>query len=431
MSCAVLSSSSIVKLSIIPESDCGVTPPGVGPGADFPRELRMTGESLQQSLSKISSKEINSSRQIRDLITDKSSVSGGVNFEFSVNEYDTLIAATLQNPWVDYGVVAGASNSYMMTFTVTPVPAVGATPATTDERIVFASAPSGADALSNLVVGQYFRIGQNGGVALVPPAGALLPAAYQKVYRVKAIISATEIQVEPGSVPATLATAGAGRIIASRLTNGVTQKAFSIQRAHLDVQQFFIYRGCHPSKFSLKMDTGAIVTGMFDFIGMTSAQQGTDFFTGYTYIPSTTNPVISGVTGVTRVDLDGQAFDKQLNTFVKSVSFDYDNKMEGQDAIGHLGFIGVRSGTIDCKGSMQVYLHDARIYNDYIAGIRHDFSITLQDTNGKGYTFTFPEIDFSAVKVNASQQDQSVMMDINWQALMDPTQLKTIFVDRF
>lgn len=91
-------SSSLSQLGYIEESTFGVTP-----GAGNYKQLRMTGESLALNISKDSSKEMDSSRQIRSLVTTKADVNGGINLELSYKEYDDLLAAGLQTNWVVYG----------------------------------------------------------------------------------------------------------------------------------------------------------------------------------------------------------------------------------------------------------------------------------------------------------------------------------------
>ena len=93
-----LASTSAAALGYIPEATFGVTP-----ATGNYRRLRMTGESLDFSIEKTASAEINSTRTTSSMSPVSASATGGIQGELQYAEYDLLMAGTLQSTWAAYG----------------------------------------------------------------------------------------------------------------------------------------------------------------------------------------------------------------------------------------------------------------------------------------------------------------------------------------
>lgn len=393
-----LATSNRAQLRYILESAFG-TIPGVG----NPNNLRMTGESLAFAIGSDTSKEIRSDRQVTDLVLTSASASGGFNFELSYKEFDTLMQAALMGTWAEYGTAG-----------------VGATAAldlnSTAGTITWSVAPTGANALSGLAVGQWFR--------LTAPSDAA-DGAYLKV----ASKTSTAITVDaatplPGS--GTRSAVAGCKIATSRLANGTTERSFTIERALEDVNQFFAYRGMTASKLSMSFASGSIVTGSFDFLGKDSVRADATQLPG-TPVASQTYDVMNAVSGVGNILENGSAIS---GTFIKSLKFDLDNKLRGRDAIGTLGSVSIGPGTLAVEGDMEVYLADGTLYDKFINNTATSITWSAKDGSGNGYVLQFPKVKFKDAKVQAGGLDQDVMLSVPFTALMDATTGKTILVDR-
>lgn len=403
-------SSNRVAIRYVLESAFGVTPT-----TGNPNNLRITGESLAFALQTDSSKEIRSDRQVTDLVAVGASASGGLNIEMSYKEYDTILQAIFMDSWTVYGT-NGVSAS--ISFTIDS--AAG--------TLTAATAPAGVDAFSGLAVGQFFRL------------SAGVDAAHGAILRV-ASRTATVITVSAATpVPGTGSRAAvAGTVSSSRLVNGSTKRSFTVEKALLDVAQFFRYRGMNASKLSLAFASGAIVTGSFDFMGKDSlrnlaggaviANTG-DSRTTLVGLPiaSATYDVVNAVTGVGNLIEAGVLMS---GVFIKSLKIDIDNKLRGQDAIGVLGFSGVAPGTLMVTGEMEVYLTDGALYDKFVNNTATSVVWTMRDSAGNGYAITLPKIKYSDAKVQAGGLDQDVMLSLPFTALMDATTSKTVIFDRF
>ena len=112
-----LASSSLVQVRYIKESVFGTTPV-----AGNPKNLRITGESLNFSLSKSSSDEINAYRAVTSMIATSAEASGSLNAEMQFGEYDDLMAGVLQSTWGAFGT-NGVGTAFSATLTATDITA--------------------------------------------------------------------------------------------------------------------------------------------------------------------------------------------------------------------------------------------------------------------------------------------------------------------
>lgn len=394
-----IASSNRVALRYILESVFGTTPV-----TGNPNDLRYTGESLAFALQTDSSKEIRSDRQVTDLVQVGASASGGINFEMSYREFDPLLEATFMSAWATYGT-DGVSGDMSLTID------------STANTLTAGVAPTGADAFSGLADGQFFRLTAPGDAA----DGAILRVA-SKTAAAITVAAATPI---PGA--GSRAGVAGCKVSSSRLSNGSTMRSFSIEKAMLDVNQFFMYRGMNASKLSMSFQSGAIVTGSLDFMGKDSVRGVATGLPG-TPIASAAYDVMNAVSGVGNILESGSPL---ANTFIKSLKLDLDNKLRGRDAIGVLGYADVAPGTLAVTGEMEVYLADGAMYDKFINNTASSIIWTMKDGAGNGYAITLPKIKYSDAKVQAGGLDQDVMLSMPFTALMDTTLNKTILLDRF
>lgn len=397
-----LASSSSTQLRIIPEVTFGVIP-----GAGNPSNLRITGETLDYTITKESSKEINATRTVSSMVPVDASASGGIQAEISYQEYDKLMAATLQSTWDVFGV-NGVGAASVVSFAAGSLTASVAT--------------SGASLWTLLKPGQWFRVSagadvNNGKILRVHPTTAP---------------TSTVITLDP-STPATVSASVAGVTLAtSRLTHGISQSSFTIERYSPDITQFFAYTGMTPSKMDVGVSSGGLSTLSFDFMGK-AAQAAVATALPGAPVASFAYDIHSGVAGATCQLWEGGA--PITGTFVKSISLSYDNALRAQGAICSLGAVGIGSGTLNITGSMSVYFADKNLFDKFKANTNSSLIFSSVDNAGNGYVFTMPVANISSWKSNSSGKDQDVMVDVQFTALRDaanavPALQKAIFIDR-
>lgn len=391
-----LASSNRAQVRFIPEATFGVTPT-----TGNCINLRATGESLAYEIQTTTSQEIRADRQITDVVQTGASTSGGVNFELSYKEYDPFIEAVLQGTWKHYGTEGVGV-------------AASVTVDSTAGTLTWSVAPTGTSALSELEVGQWFKLIAPGD----PANNAFLKLASR---------TSTSITVAAGTpIPGTGSRpVAATQIKSSRVKNGTVQRSFSIEKEFADVSQFFLYKGMTASKMSLQFQSGSILGGSFDFMGTVSVRDDATQLPG-TPVTSQTFDVMNAVSGVGSIYEAGVPL---AGTFIKSLNLDVDNALRGQDAIGTMGFVGIASGTVSVGGAVEMYLADGTMYDKLVNNTSSSLSWFVRDGNGNGYVYTAEKVKFSGGGVTAGGLNQDVMLSMNWQGLMDSTG-KTISIDR-
>lgn len=386
-----LASSSKVQMAYVEETTYGQTP-----GAGSPKNLRMTGESLAYDIQTEQSAEINSSRQVTDAVQTNAAASGGINLELNYREYDPFLEALMSNV---YSTAFGVDGVGTLTVTI-----VAAANTMTDD---------GIDGFAGLVAGQW--------IVVDTPLNA-------GVYRI-ASLTDDEITVDTDTPFASDETSVSADVSSSRLTLGTADlRSFSLEKEFSDVAQFFVFRGMSPSKLDLSFETGAILKGVLDFMGADSARGAT------TFMPSAPGAsqaygVMNAVSGVGTVLLDTDVI---ANTYIKSAKVTIDGKLRGQDAIGHLGNVGLGQGTFDIGGSLEMYLADGAIYDQAIADQLVDIQIPVFDVNNNGYAFIFNNVKLGVPKVLAGSKDADVMLSVPFTAVAPDTAAdKMLIVDRY
>lgn len=399
-----LASTSRLQVSYIQELLFGVTP-----ATGTTRKLRITSESLNYSLTKETSKELNDTRSSSSMVPVSAESSGGLSGEMQYAEYDKFIEGALQDTFKGIGGT-GVSTPFSATFATTTLTA--------------AAAPSGANAFTTLQKGQWFSVTGTG------------TANDNRLFRVSKVTapSATVITLDAGTPALAGGPFAATKILASRLTNGIIQPSFTLQRSITDAGEFFSFRGMTVSSMSLSVGSGALSSVEFSFMGRDAEQRNTTLLPA-SVTDSQSYQIMSGVSGTTCALWAKGA---PLNgTFINSISFTYDNALRAQTALCALGAIGIAAGQINCTVDLEVYFATgATFYKELLDNSNVEIAFTSYDAEGNGYIITLPAANVSTYSTNGSGgSDSDLMASISLTALRDAanpdaTLRRVIFIDR-
>lgn len=395
-------SSSVEQIGIIEEATFGVTPT-----TGNYKKLRMTGESLSYEITKESSAEINNSRTVSSMIPVTASASGGIEAEISYAEYDPLLQGTLQGTFAAFGT-NGVGTTFTADFTSTTITASAAT--------------TGTSLFTLLKKGQFFRLSAPGN------------ANNGKILRVSTTVAPTSTVITVSAATPLTAASGVAlcTIASSRLTNGATQRSFSIERQNSDIGEYWVYSGMTPSSMDLSISSGARSTLSFEFMGKKAKRSTVTNLPG-TAIESQAYDIHSGSTGpACYIWLDGAPFP---GTFVQSVSLTYDNSLRSQEAVCELGSVGIGSGTVALTGTLEVYFANGALFDKFADNSNIEFTVSTLDNAGNGYVITIPKANLSSLSTSAGGKDQDMMLSIEITGLRDlgnadPALRQLIFIDR-
>lgn len=400
-----MSDTNRTQLSFAKENAWGLFPTAAG----TPQiNLRFTGESFGYNIANIQSAEIRSDRQVTDLIQTGADCSGGFNFELSYDDNGfaelfkgALWAATWSTPIssnktsleMDPGVTYG----YLWTLAY--------------------------DSFASFDTGQWVK------VSGFSTTGAT--AANNGCYFI-AGCRTTGLDVLPNIPVATTSTNnGVLTVQGCYIRNGTTETSYSFERTHSDVTQYFDFTGNIINSLTLTAAANAVVTGSIEVIGKEATRAATSG-TAQSKTAAATNDVFNAVSNVARImEGYGTSFSTiDSDLIVQQISLSIANNARGISGIGTLGFADVGVGAVAVTGTMNAYFKDGTFYDKYVAATDTGFSFELTDNDGNTYIFTFPKIKIATDGINVPGQNADVVENMTWQAIMHPTYLYTVQIDK-
>lgn len=396
------------QLRYIPESTLGVTP-----GAGNAVNLRMTSPSMKAAVSTVTSKEIRSDRLTTGLTLSDLNLDGGFNFELSGKEYDPFLEGLVGNSFTHYGVLGLGA---------------GFTATTTASSITAGVAPAGGSAFTGLGLGSWIKI--------IPPTGsttAIKDYFADKWFKTHAgTPSTTTVVTLDASTPIAapgLVTAIAGYAISqSSIANGAVAKSFTTEYAMTDIAQFLTFPGMRVNSMDLSVEVGSIITGSFDFIGMSHSIQGTTLLPGTPVASQTLDPM-SAVTDVGLIYENGVNL-LSATSFIKSFKLKVSNNLRGQKAIGVYGNVGLGVGDLQLEGTLEVYMQDATYYQKWLRATTTSLALGMADGLGNGYLIELDKVQFKDGAVNAGSKTEDIMLNLPFVASYSPTTGRGLRVTR-
>ena len=377
------------------------TVPGETPVTGNGVNLRNTGPTMKAAVQSIKSNEIQPNRMTRSSTNVDLSVDDGFNFELSQGEYDPFIAGVLGGVWQHYGV-DGLGDVFDATTTTTTITA--------------GSPPAGSSAFTTLKPGQWFK--------LLPPASAsAVVKEYfdDKWFKVDETVAPTAgtITLSPltplaGAGLISAAMAGA-RLTSSELVNGNARSSFTFEWEQTDIGQFLQYRGMRPNTMSLDLKVGSIITGSFGFFGQSHDITQATTLPG-TPIASQDGDVMNAVTDMGMIAVGGVNLLAGGTSFVSGMTFNVNNNLRGQKALGVFGNVGVGYGELAISGTVECYFQSHELYKQALDGINTSIAFGMADGNGGGYLIENEKVRWGSAAINYGGKDSDVMVSLPFDA---------------
>lgn len=224
-------------------------------------------------------------------------------------------------------------------------------------------------------------------------------------------------------------TFGAPAVGVSTMKNGVNLKSFTLQKHFQDLATpiFQNFVGCRIGSMKLDFKSGSILTGSFSVMGL-NAESSIAQEAGATFVtPGDGMPVMNAVTNLLDIKTDGVV----MATKVRSMGFELNNNLRGQEAIGVLGYAGIALGKLEIGGDIELYFENATEYNKFLNSTAFSISFKLLDSVGNSYTFTMPKVKYEEGKLLSGQIDQDLMVQGKWRAIYDPVTQCMIQLDAY
>lgn len=387
-----IGTSNSTQLSFIKETTAGTTP--TSPAM---KKLRFKGESLNSNNSTIESQEIRDDRATADLVLVDQSNSGEIMMEVSGDDLDEFILAGLysDDDWTS------VDNSGETTIAAT---ASGFT----DSGDGFVSA--------GLELGQFIYI------------SGFSNTDIDGYYRITSL-AVGEIETYP--VPPATETAGQSvTYVGSTAHTGKLDRSYTIEKYHSGVNPavYQYFRGMRVATMSQTLNIGSIAEMTFNFLGETSEVTGTRV-AGRTETAPGTNAIMNSVSNVTSIVAVGGGITTALQ--FTQLSLNYDNALRELKAIGTLGSIDIRPGTVNAEATINPYFENKEILESFLANNSFVLSWQLLASDGYGYIFSLPNVKFVNQNLAAGAKDTDMIVDTSVRAILADGNTAAMRVDRF
>jgi hypothetical protein len=387
-----MSEANLASLAFIPEVTLGTTP-----GTPELTAIRFTGEDLGTNKDTVQSEEIRSDRQVPFVSKVGLNPGGSFDFELSYSSQEAFIASALGNTVQAVSLLASSISFDHTANTIT--------------------ADAGGDFFATVRVGSLIKVAD---AATAGNDGLHRVIGKNATGDVLTVAAGTLTATDPADVV---------DITGRNITNGVLKPSFTIEKGIVNLagNDFFqTFLGMVVDTFSLDITSKQIVTGSFDMLGTTAPAGSADTIDDSgTYTAAPTDGVINGTNNVGAINLDGAVATEKF----KSLSLEVGANLRGKDAMGTEGFFDIGTGTIEVKGSLNVYFLD----NNFIDKIRNHTSISLefslQDDAGNQIFIYLPEVKLNQGDPKIESINTDVMIETEFQAILDPVTSITIAID--
>ena len=393
-----MSNSNYIRVSLVQETD-GF---GITPNTPYFLVLPTTGQSLRDLVGYQSSQTIRADRNVKDLIRLTKSSGGGLPCELTYSTMSEALGQAIR------AVLCSSGESAAVT-----VASCSTTGGAADiEKSAYDFAGAG------------FAVGD---IVKVTGTATATEDGYYKVTAVATGALTLEGAAWTGSDASVTVVRGA------RMTNGTTERSFSVEVARTDIDKAQIFTGCTFDTMSLSVADESITTANFSLVGASSDRidapvSGTGnaalYVTGASYTDPTNNPVLESLS-VPEFQVGGASY------AVKSFGITMANNAAARTQVGTLGPQSVRLGSFSASGSFSVYMDSFTDFDDFANNTETDMWFVLEDANGKGWSFSFPQVKFSDLGADTSGMNQEDYETGTVTAFLDTTEGCTVRVQRW
>lgn len=393
-----MSSSNLVKVTLIEESVYGETP-----GAGNFKTMRFTSEALSGTPETTESQQIRTDRLSSGQIVTGLTVGGETNHELAKEDViDLLMASAMNSNWVDQSAVAVDMDI--------------------DNTAKTLTRGTGSFLTDGVVVGDLLKLtgftasGNNTQVMVV--AVTALEITY---------VGPDGMADEVGS--------GTSYEVADKIEIGTTQKSFSMQKEFTDLTtKAIVYKGMIVASMSLSASYGNIVTTNFTFSGNAydPVDQAAEFITDGRVVdaPATTNSLNGSIDMPFLVTQDGAVIG-EANFCIQSVEINLNNNLTPQTCIGESAPRSYNLGTALPEVTLSAYLDDQNFSYLQKKLTQESVAIGFMVKNAGGYYAVYmPAVQLSFDDPASPGQNQDVIMSMSGVAKVGDNNEKSMVIYR-
>ena len=213
------------------------------------------------------------------------------------------------------------------------------------------------------------------------------------------------------------------------LENGTVEHSYSIEKAHLDIDEYFLFTGMMVNEFNMTLATSSIATGSFGFLGSAvTLGQSTNAAT-VTLANSNTIMNCMGNVSSLKEATSGGTLTALTGIFVQELSFSINNNLRPIFAVGSNVIMDVGIGKQDLTGTLTAYFTSDRLFDKFLAATAIQLEFTITDVTNT-FTVLIPKAKFETDSIPAPGNDQDVIETLTWRALYNSATASHIVITR-
>lgn len=229
-----------------------------------------------------------------------------------------------------------------------------------------------------------------------------------------------EVVLAPDNYDILMEAALQGTWATNTLKIGSVQRSFAIEQGFTDLAQFRVFNGVVVNTFAMDVTTDALVTAKFGLIGKsTTAFSGTSI-----------DVTPTAVTVKDKFYHEGGSFNEGGSAIasLSAISFELNNNVNGNYALGSTGFRTVTSGKVSVKGKVSGLFESVALYDKFKNNTDSSLSFTLV-AGIESLTFTFHKVKYTSGGITM-KGDAGVTVELDFEAIYDATALNTMTITR-
>jgi len=365
---------------------------GETPATPAMTDVNVTSINFNSGKTTAKSSIIRSDRQTADIIQTGFSAAGDFGFELNYAEHEWALESLFGNTFSAALSFTGAGGADDFSFEADPYNAI--------------RGPS----LHNFTVGQWIEVsgaaqsGNNGRFRVSGVNDSL-------------IVVNGPLTTEAAST-ATIKSDG-------HLELGTTEISYLLEQEFSDITVFKYCTGARISQMNLTFNTGAIITGTFNFLAKDLTQQGATIGAASPTAASS-NEVMNASTSVGAIMKDYAT----LSTAIQSITLNVNANLRSPGKIGSSAVAEINDGTFLVDGSVDAYFEDSTLYAAALAHTTTALSWESSDAAGNRYVFTLPALKLTG-DPNAGGQNQDIVVSLAFEGFRDAASGTTIQIDKF
>lgn len=361
------------------------------PSSPTMAELPYTSESMSYEKRTVKSNTVRADRLTDDVIEVGGGSSGDISFEYKFGDFDKLIEGALGSAFTSLAFTGSANVDFAASSGGTQVLTV----------------PSGS--MNTVPVGAYVKIG-----------GAGVATANKGVFLVTAR-GTTSLTVK--NAAGTAESGKSATVTMKHARTGTTKKSYLIEKGFLDIDEYISFRGCRVGSWNMNIETEAIVTGSFGFVGAGAFTATNSIAGSVTSQGSLT--VANATSNIGRIEENGTA----LTTALRSVKFSLNANPRALPAVGTKFPIGVNLGSFEITGTIDAYFEDLTLYNKFLNHDNTSLVLEMISPESDNTLITLHSLRFTKASPVGAGLNQDVMVSLDFTSKKDSTYTTMMQVD--